>query len=135
MGLTPRTPPPQRPLWPGLPQGSPLPAPARSRAPSTAPASVWGQHPGGGPLHAPDKPLPRSSHTSSPPPAMPRAGTASLLSPGGLSLVLPFLLPPLRTQPQLRVSSAPHGELFRWNPLTVSGNPPLPLHTRDGPDF
>lgn len=98
VGLTPRA--PWHPLWPGLPQGSPLRAPAQSRAPSTAPASIWGQHPGGGPFRAPDKPLPRANHTSSPPPSIPRAGTASLLTPGGLSLVLPSFLPPLRTQPQ-----------------------------------
>ena len=90
----------RHPLWPGLPQCSPLPAPARSRVPSTAPASMWGQHPGGGPFRAPDKPLPRAILTSSPPPSMPRAGIASLLTPGGLSLVLPSFLPPLRTQPQ-----------------------------------
>ena len=90
----------RHPLWPGLPQCSPLPAPARSRVPSTAPASMWGQHPGGGPFRAPDKPLPRAILTSSPPPSMPRAGIASPLTPGGLSLVLPSFLPPLRTQPQ-----------------------------------
>ena len=115
----------KRPLWPGLSQGSTLPAPARSRTPSTAPASVWGEHPGGVSFHDPDKPLPISNPTSSPPPSMPRAGTASLLTPGGLSLVLPFFLPLLRTQPQLSVSCTPRGEVSRWNLLTVSGNPSL----------
>lgn len=123
MALTPHA--SRRPLWPGLSQGSSLPAPARSRAPSTAPASVWGEHPGGVSFHDPDKPLPRSNPTSSPPLSMPRAGTASLLTPGGLSLVLPFFLPLLRTQPQLSVSCAPRGEVSRLNLLMVSGNPSL----------